>query len=377
MPRYDKEKLTGPMIDSIVDGKERFTLLDIIEYCKAEGYSALKTDINNHLRNNYEICNSSTGRYKTYKHISIGTIDLVDEYEEYVYKLVSKYIDPDITFGHEFELGSNVTGADLRDHINRYTTVDVVGTGTSYSGSSGSCDYSKFNITYDSTAGTSNHSKGFELLTPILKGKKGIKELKLFFNSLKILHNQRDGNGVRKLDTGRKNGGHVHFGFDHMNLQDVHIKNLVTLYINNFDIIKALFAEHRRSPSHNFTTLSSISHYVDSDGTVKYNSTNRTNAVNITHFRRRGTIEFRQKDSTFDFYDMSSWIIFVQYLVKYARADKPTFTADSLPQFCKNIGMESDLVDLMRVAIVRNNPNSWESILPSDEVELISNAKVL
>ncbi len=371
--RVRMKPIKGSQIDDFVKDKELFTLNDIIAFCKTEDLSALKSDINNHLRENYEISQSSEGRNKTFKHISIGSIDLNGEVEEHVYKILNKYIDPKITFGHEFELGSNVYGDELREHIKQYTTIDVKGDGTSYSGSSSRTDFSVFNVTYDTTAGTPNQSKGYELLTPILKGRKGLKELKLFFNSLKVLYNTRASNGHRKLDTGRGNGGHVHFGFGHMNLTDSQLGVLVKIYLNNVDLINILTADHRRDHNHSYTTTRSVDNYVSNDGSFNCNS-GRTNSINTTQFRTRGTIEFRQKESTFDFYDLATWIVFVQYLAKYAKSGKPHFRTSNPIQLYKNLGMSDELLDMMRVAIVRNNKDNWRTLLPSSEVERIENA---
>jgi len=168
-------------------------------------------------------------------------------------------------------------------------------------------------------------TNGNEVVSPILKGKKGENALKKVCDAL----NEVDAR------VNRSTGLHVHF--DARNLSKEHYVNIFVNYQKIERAIDSFMPESRRRNSNvychsligrNFEICTT---HEDIDNALNYD---RYFKVNARAFASHGTIEFRQHSGTVDFTKIANWINFLRRLIEYSfdhRLTDDVNTIDEIP----------------------------------------------
>jgi hypothetical protein len=169
-----------------------------------------------------------------------------------------------------------------------------------------------FKIVSDSSIEGENSN---EVVSPVLKGKKGLSDLETLCKSLEEI-------GAR---VNKSCGLHVHIGAASMS--DEHYCRLVRNYQKLENAIDSFMAYSRRGNNsrwcrslqdHNFaacTTKSDIACELRFD---------RYHKVNAEAYSRHRTIEFRQHQGTTNYEKISRWVMFLAKLVEYSYKEELT-----------------------------------------------------
>lgn len=154
---------------------------------------------------------------------------------------------------------------------------------------------------------------GSELVSPILKGIEGLREVKRVLDVLAAI----PGVWVNKSC-----GLHVHHGIP--DATPKMIRNLVNLYARSEHLIDEMMPFSRRGNENRYCK-SMVNCQVPEDETNNLNDTisyldrySRYVKVNLMAYRRYGTVEFRQHGGTVEADKVIPWIIFTQTLVEKA-----------------------------------------------------------
>lgn len=161
-------------------------------------------------------------------------------------------------------------------------------------------------IVIDSSIGG---DESFELVSPILRGEEGLKELKKVCNVLKLA----------KAKINRSCGLHIHF--DARNLQINDWKNIYKNYISLEEEIDSIMPMSRRDSTNTYCksllyriqTKEQAFSIIDSCNTVneisrKITGNDRYYKINAESFTRHGTVEFRQHSGTIEFDKINNWV---------------------------------------------------------------------
>lgn len=184
-------------------------------------------------------------------------------------------------------------------------------------------------IVYDAsvTSTGTGIGRGLELVSPILKGEEGLKDLEKALNALK--------NAGGKVNT--TCGLHVHI--DTAGMNGTQRKNFFNGYVKNQDLMDRLVSSSRRF-NRQYTCRYSVSQaeqYADAleNG---YNVSSRYFTVNVMSYAKYGTLEFRQHQGTLNGKKAVAW---VQMLLGLAKTAQSTTEQSVIAQF----GSVSDLLD--------------------------------
>lgn len=204
-------------------------------------------------------------------------------------------------------------------------------------------------ITTDSSVTNYNTGTyaGLELVSPILKGDKGLDDLR---TALTVLSNI----GAR---VDRTCGLHVHHNassFDHQQLI-----NIVNLYYKYQKGINTILPKSRRTsararyckpiPTANLESMNDNSRYLNcSTGNqrltkVVHSFKTRYLVINLQAFLRHKTVEFRQHSGTLDADKAEAWILLTYQMMRYAsvyHVDKPTNNMGSLQNLLETVGLQ-------------------------------------
>ncbi len=163
-----------------------------------------------------------------------------------------------------------------------------------------------------------------EVVSPILRGKSGLRTLKLVCKVLNEI-------GAK---VNRSCGLHVHFGLADVNFETY--KNIFINYARIESVIDSFMPLSRRDNiyCHTFRTygrnlydlLESAS---NQDDIASVFSDDRYFKVNPIAFRRHNTIEFRQHQGTVSYTKMANWIEFLKSLIAYSQTGRIE-SADSI-----------------------------------------------
>ena len=149
---------------------------------------------------------------------------------------------------------------------------------------------------------------GNEVVSPILKGKKGLDSLKEVCESLENV-----GAKVNK-----STGLHVHF--DASTMTDGHFVQLFKNYQKLESVIDTFMPNSRRANNNVFCKSLRGIHYdgcQTKEDVMNYNGT-RYRKVNAESYIRHKTVEFRQHSGTTEFKKISNWINFLRKLIQYS-----------------------------------------------------------
>lgn len=168
-----------------------------------------------------------------------------------------------------------------------------------------------FKIVTDASIVGSNAN---EIVSPILKGKNGLKSLKIVCDSLEAL-----GAKVNKSC-----GLHIHLDAKNMTIE--HWRNLIINYARLENMIDGFMAKSRRGNNNCFCRSISlmprleatILHCNSVEDIIRYFGT-RYMKINVEAYSRHKTVEFRQHQGTTDFAKIEKWLSFLQKLLAYSK----------------------------------------------------------
>ena len=160
-------------------------------------------------------------------------------------------------------------------------------------------------------------ANGMELVSPILRGEKGLKQIRTVCDVLTRI-------GV-KVNT--STGFHVHHDTADFSLKNW--KMLVLQYIKHEEVVSRFLPQNRRNNEYclplrtRFQDVPAAFQAIQSARTVdalmaEVNGQSRYFTLNMHNWARRGTVEFRQHCGTVDADKVISWILLTQAMVEYA-----------------------------------------------------------
>lgn len=218
------------------------------------------------------------------------------------------------TFGVEIELGSKLEGSYFVD-ILREAGLRV----SSYGGwvRTNRRKYDAWQIVTDSSIDVPGFPGDVEIVSPILSGEEGLKELKLVLDIL---------NRMKRLKLVKQNktcGTHVHHG-----AKGLPMSRFIELAEISQPLIDQLVTKTRRisdekidkgNGDYHISPIKKEKYYVN--GRIDWNGEKYVN-ISIRNFKSNGTIEFRQLHGTLNFNKISEWILMGQRLIKAAKLKK-------------------------------------------------------
>lgn len=150
---------------------------------------------------------------------------------------------------------------------------------------------------------------GMEIVSPILKGKKGKIALETVCEVLNELG----------ASINRTCGLHVHVGIGDLKLTQLY--DILRFYQNNEDFIDSLVSPSRRNSNFckRFPRQLILSSSSDYNRFVDNLLPTRYYKVNIKNVNTRGTLEFRQHQGTTNYTKVANWIDFILGIVKYIK----------------------------------------------------------
>ncbi|SFH23270.1 Putative amidoligase enzyme [Desulfotomaculum arcticum] len=163
--------------------------------------------------------------------------------------------------------------------------------------------------------GTGLTRGGHELVSPILKGREGLKELKAVMNAL--------GKAGAKVD--RTCGLHVHH-----DVTDYQVENFVNLYAIYYkfeNYMDAILPPSRRGNGNRYCRGFNAEELKALLAAKTLNDINRVmfnryKKLNFQAYYRHNTIEFRQHGGTHEAEKAVNWVVFTQALVERAKGGK-------------------------------------------------------
>ena len=196
-----------------------------------------------------------------------------------------------------------------------------------------------------STGGYSYHAgtgDGGELVSPVLCGEDGLRELEAALDAL---------NSHPDVRIDRRCGLHVHLSWD--NMQAEHIKEIVRRYAKFENQIDRWMPRSRRGSSCSWCS-STIDNSVDRVGDMSDLSARRAGMqreckINLDAYSRHGTIEFRHHSGTTEYTKISNW---VKFLIAFAQKsiELSPLTSAPAPAF-ENLPMSTRAYNSLRTAI--------------------------
>ncbi|MDI6840421.1 MAG: amidoligase family protein [bacterium] len=153
--------------------------------------------------------------------------------------------------------------------------------------------------------------EGLEIVSPILQGHDGLKQLETVCKALEAA-----GAKVNKSC-----GIHVHHDANDFSLTT--FKNIYGMYARFEDSIDELVAKSRRGMNNTYcksprTNLEALQNANSVEEIINSIYPDRYIKLNCQSFRRHGTIEFRQHQGSTEFKKISAWVIFTQMMVERA-----------------------------------------------------------
>jgi hypothetical protein len=178
------------------------------------------------------------------------------------------------------------------------------------------------------TSDASINPEGVEVVSPILKGKRGLAELKKCIGAIR-----RSGGSVNKSV-----GVHVHFGANGLQLE--HFKNLLYNYAGFEPIINSTLYSSRRNSrwAQLLSNISNLTNKIDASMTFSqlvrnvfnadpddYRGYGRYYTVNLLSFNRHGTVEFRQLQGSVEEDTIIYWVYWLHFLIEVSKRKRLSF----------------------------------------------------
>lgn len=170
----------------------------------------------------------------------------------------------------------------------------------------------------------SDASCGWELVSPILKGRQGLEDLEKACQALNAV-------GVQ---VNKSCGLHVHHDTNGMNVNQ--LKNIFIIYAKLEKTFDSLVPASRRDNRYCRSLIASdytnrtVEQYIERISSLKNVSqmesflSDRYRKVNFQSYLKYGTVEFRQHAGTTDFTKMYNWILLTQQVVERANGSIQT-----------------------------------------------------
>ena len=169
---------------------------------------------------------------------------------------------------------------------------------------------------------TTDVSCGYEVVSPVLQGEDGFRQLKVVLDTMTELGCQ----------VNRNTGVHVHL--DASDLEAVDVANVVKRYQANEQEIDQWFPRSRRGNANNYCRA--LDTVVNQHALTRLEGEGgnrramfaadvvgtRFAKVNTLATERHGTIEFRQHAGSTDYEKVSNWVLFLQHFVEQSRKVK-------------------------------------------------------
>jgi len=251
-------------------------------------------------------------------------------------------VDPDMTFGVEFEFGCHIDADEMTDMLEE-AGFDVHNRSSHFS------DYSKWNVINDASVIVKGYIEDIEIVSPILRGKRGLEELKKMTSFI---------NSLKKMGIARQNrtcGTHVH----HSAKKFTAISKLIYAGEMTQTIMNQFVTKHRAMSDdqivnyeNNVDTVyqAPIKKEKYFEGKSLKISHEKYINLNITKFRKYGTVEFRQLQGTTQFRKIASWIIMAQKLIRGSRKFKRNHTISSTNDFFTYFNIDKPSIQKSLVA---------------------------
>ena len=157
-------------------------------------------------------------------------------------------------------------------------------------------------------------SDGNEVVSPVLKGNKGLNSLQTLCESLAAV-------GAR---VNRSTGLHVHFGA--ANIDDAHYIRIVRNYQKLEAAIDTFMPNSRRANNNGYCR--SMRNVNLEGATTKQQLISRVDSryfkVNMLAYNRHKTLEFRQHSGTVEYTKIANWINFLAKLIQYSYENELT-----------------------------------------------------
>ncbi len=176
-------------------------------------------------------------------------------------------------------------------------------------------DYWK--VIYDASIDFSRGWQGIEIVSPVLKGDEGRKQVELVCKALEEV-----GAKVNKSC-----GLHIHHGANDLKLND--FKNLAFLYMVKEDEVDQMVAKSRRKNNNGFCrslnsyynvfqikNARSVKQLIKLAGSTR---APRYSKINFSAYVRHGTVEFRQHQGTVEAKKILAWLDFGQQMIRTAK----------------------------------------------------------
>jgi hypothetical protein len=178
------------------------------------------------------------------------------------------------------------------------------------------------------TSDASINPVGVEVVSPILKGKRGLAELKKCIGAIR-----RAGGSVNKSV-----GIHVHFGANGLELD--HFKNILYNYAGFEPIINKTLYESRRNSrwAQLVSSIPDLTNKIDRSNSFDELATNvfggdpynyrggaRYYSVNFMAYRRHGTLEFRQLQGSVEEDTIIYWVYWLHFLIEASKRKRLSF----------------------------------------------------
>lgn len=203
------------------------------------------------------------------------------------------------TFGVEFELTSPV------DHMTIVNALRAVKINIDAAGYSSMSSAPQWTVKTDSSIKARGGNRGFEVVSPPLRGKRGENELRKVLKVLNALN----------CNVNRTCGTHVHVGASDLSVDG--IKRVVRAYYAGQQELNIMFPESRRHNRYANEWSSYAMNDLERFQTVRDMAyTDRYRTVNLKPYARIGTIEFRQHNGTLNANKIMSWVDFCRKLVE-------------------------------------------------------------
>lgn len=210
----------------------------------------------------------------------------------------SKFNANTLTFGVELETYNVVRAALIREVEQRNISIQSEG----YNHRDNNNYYK---IVSDCSIQGAN---GQEVVSPILKGKKGLNSLKAVCDSLNAIDAR----------VNKSTGLHVHF--DASKISDGHFVQIFKNYQKLEAVIDSFMPRSRRADNNRFCrSLQDVDYsHCDTKNSIIYANCTRYRKVNAESYLRHKTVEFRQHSGTTDYEKISNWINFLRKLIQYS-----------------------------------------------------------
>lgn len=247
--------------------------------------------------------------------------------------------DEQRTFGVEIEINEITNEGRQFDREELKTRLEQKGLKAAVTSYVQNAPSGYWEVTTDSSAGSGSGAMGYEVVSPILQGRKGLEDLEKVCDTL----NEMDARVNVRC------GLHVHHDISDLGVEQ--IKEAYSLYMKYEDGIDSIMPPSRRGMEGGNGYCQSLKNYSlkelkeceTKDDLLRLFSS-RYIKLNFQSYRSIGTLEFRQHSGTTNYEKISNWIKLSQLFVTNAKKKKKA-------RVPKEIDYNCDSYRLMKIAL--------------------------